>query len=252
MALAGASGIHFPVGRGYLYEEGGILSPDGVCRPFDAQASGTVGGSGAAVVVLRRLEDAISDGDPIWAVIKGSAVNNDGHARAGYLAPSVEGQREVILSAQRAAGVTAQEIGFVEAHGTGTSLGDSIELTALSEVFKENSPRSTILGAVKSSIGHLDTAAGMAGLIKAVLAVRERTVPGTLNFREPNEVLAQETCPFIVSADSLPWPTDRNARYAGVSSFGGGGTNAHVILGPGSYFSGTAWLGSLCFDALRA
>ncbi|WP_419888961.1 type I polyketide synthase [Paenibacillus xylanexedens] len=236
MALAGASGIHFPVGRGYLYEEGGILSPDGVCRPFDAQASGTVGGSGAAVVVLRRLEDAISDGDPIWAVIKGSAVNNDGHARAGYLAPSVEGQREVILSAQRAAGVTAQEIGFVEAHGTGTSLGDSIELTALSEVFKENSPRSTILGAVKSSIGHLDTAAGMAGLIKAVLAVRERTVPGTLNFREPNEVLAQETCPFIVSADSLPWPTDRNARYAGVSSFGGGGTNAHVILGPAPTF----------------
>ncbi|AZZ55050.1 type I polyketide synthase [Rathayibacter iranicus] len=232
MALAGASGIHFPVKRGYLYEEGGILSPDGVCRPFDAQASGTVGGSGAAVVVLRRLEDAISDGDPIWAVVKGSAVNNDGAARAGYLAPSVEGQREVILRAQSVAGVSPQDIGFVEAHGTGTSLGDSIELTALSEVFGASAPRSVFLGSVKSGIGHLDTAAGMAGLIKAVLAVRHGIVPGTLNFREPNGILGRDDSPFNVSAASVMWPATRAVRLAGISSFGGGGTNAHVIVGP--------------------
>jgi acyl transferase domain-containing protein/NAD(P)-dependent dehydrogenase (short-subunit alcohol dehydrogenase family) len=231
MALAGSAGVHFPVKRGYFYEPGSILSPDGVCRPFDAEASGTVGGSGAAAVVLRRLEDAVADGDPVWAVIKGSAVNNDGAGRAGYLAPSVEGQQDVIRSAQRMAGVSPSEIGFVEAHGTGTRLGDSIELTALREIFGDSPPASVPVGAVKSSIGHLDTAAGMAGLIKAVLAVHHGQIPGTLNFRAPNTVLAEESCPLKVSSEPVAWPAGKERRLAGVSSLGGGGTNAHLILG---------------------
>ncbi|MGA4858486.1 type I polyketide synthase [Streptomyces koyangensis] len=230
MALAGASGVHFPLRRGYVYEEGGFLSPDGVCRPFDAAARGTVGGSGAGVVLLRRLADALADGDPICAVVKGSAVNNDGALRAGYLAPSAEGQADVIRTAQRMAGVAPDDIGYLEAHGTGTSLGDAIEVSALTQVFGAGTGRETGLGSVKSNIGHLDTAAGLPGLMKAAMALEHGLIPATLNFTTPNAALRLESSPFFVVSENTPWVQDRAERLAGVSSFGGGGTNAHVVL----------------------
>ncbi|GLY30841.1 SDR family NAD(P)-dependent oxidoreductase [Kineosporia sp. NBRC 101731] len=230
LALAGAAGIHFPVAGGYLYEEGGILAPDGVCRPFDASASGTVGGSGVGMVALRRLDDALADDDPVLAVVRGSAVNNDGALRAGYLAPSSEGQVDVVRSALRMAGAEPAHVGYIEAHGTGTVLGDQIELTALEEVFVGGTPRGCLLGSVKSSIGHLDVAAGTAGLIKTVLALQHGAVPPTANFRTPNRRIAAGDSPFRVVTEAVAWPAGR--PLAGVSSFGGGGTNAHVVLAP--------------------
>jgi phthiocerol/phenolphthiocerol synthesis type-I polyketide synthase E len=230
MALAGGVAIPFPQGIGYPYIPGMILSPDGVCRPFDKEAKGTVPGRGAGIVVLKRLSQAVADNDRIYAVIRGSAWNNDGAGKVGYTAPSVEGQAEVIRSAQRAAGVSANRIGYVETHGTGTELGDPIEVAALTEVFQEGEAKvgSCVLGALKANMGHADVAAGIAGLIKASLAIHEGVIPPTPTFRQANPSLALEKGPFFVSASKISWP--EGERWAGVSAFGIGGTNVHVVL----------------------
>ncbi|HEX9857468.1 MAG TPA: polyketide synthase, partial [Paracoccaceae bacterium] len=191
MALAGGVTVELPHGRGYIYNEGEILSPDGHCHAFDHRAQGTVFGSGAGCVVLRRLQDAIRDGDHIWAVVKGSAVNNDGAAKAGYLAPSVDGQARAIAEAQAVAGVSADTVDYIECHGTGTRLGDPIEVAALTAAFRETTDETGFcrIGSVKTNIGHLDVAAGIAGLIKTVCALRHRQLPPTLHFTEPNPEL---------------------------------------------------------------
>ncbi len=188
MAMAGGSTVTVPVLQGYLYQEGGIRSPDGHCRAFDAEAKGTVSGNGVAVVVLKRLDDAVADGDQIHAVIRGTAINNDGSRKVGYTAPSVEGQAEVIALAQATAGVDPDTIGFVEAHGTGTALGDPIEVAALTRVFRERTSRTQFcaLGSIKSNLGHTNDAAGAAGLIKAALAVKHGRIPPTLHYQRPN------------------------------------------------------------------
>lgn len=233
VALAGGVGIQAAQVGGYLYEEGGILSPDGHCRPFDAQAGGTINGSGAGVVVLKRLEDALEHGDHIYAVVLGSAINNDGSDKVGFTAPSVRGQAQVIAEAQAKAAVEPDDIDYIEAHGTATVLGDPIEVRALTQVFRQKSQRvgDCAIGSVKSNLGHLDEAAGVAGLIKTVLALSHRKIPASLNFREPNPHLALEHSPFFVNDQLRDWPVhaDRPGR-AGVSSFGIGGTNAHIIL----------------------
>ena len=231
MALAGA--VHLgPAGQGYQHQQGMIFSPDGHCRAFDAEARGTVIGSGAGVVVLKRLKDALADGDKVHAVIKGSAVNNDGSAKTGYTAPSITGQAEVIADAQEVADVEPDSIGYVEAHGTGTPLGDPIEVAALTEAFREGTDRSGFcaLGSVKTNIGHLDTAAGMAGLIKTALMLEHRTLVPSLHFSEPNPEIDFESSPFYVATDTTEWTAGEGPRRAGVSSFGIGGTNGHVIL----------------------
>jgi acyl transferase domain-containing protein/acyl carrier protein len=233
LALAGGVAILFPQGAGYLYEEGMIFSPDARCRPFDAQAKGTRGSSGAGVVVLRRLADALADGDQIHAVILGGALNNDGAAKAGYTAPSVEGQVEVIATAQALAGVDPRTVGYVEAHGTGTPLGDPIEIAALTQAFRAATPDVGFcrLGSLKANLGHLDAAAGVASLIKTVLCLEHRELPPLVNFTRPNPQLALETTPFTASAEGAPWPAPTGTpRRAGVSSFGIGGTNAHVVV----------------------
>lgn len=231
-ALAGGVTIELPQGRGYLYKANEILSPDGHCRAFDHRSEGTVFGSGAAVVLLRRLSDAIADGDHIWAVIKGSAINNDGSGKAGYLAPSVEGQAAAIAEAHLVAGVDAATIDYVECHGTGTRLGDPIEVAALTEAFALGSGGGrTGIGSVKTNIGHTDTAAGTAGLIKVALSLHHGEVPPSLNFEAPNPVIDFEGTPFHVIAARTPLPrhADRPARAA-VNSLGVGGTNAHAVL----------------------
>jgi amino acid adenylation domain-containing protein len=231
VALAGGSSIATPQERGYLYSPAGIMSPDGHCRAFDARARGTVGGSGTGVVVLKRLEDALADGDRIRAVIRGSAVNNDGTHKAGFTAPSAEGQGRVIAEALAVAGVPAQSISYVEAHGSGTPLGDTIEVAALSRVFAAvTAPRSCALGSVKTNLGHLDAAAGVAGLVKTALALQHRTLPASLNFEEPSPRLHLDEGPFYVNTQSRPWPAGSGPRRAGVSAFGLGGTNAHLVL----------------------
>jgi acyl transferase domain-containing protein/thioesterase domain-containing protein len=231
MALAGGVTIELPQGRGYVFTEGEILSPDGHCHAFDHRAEGTVFGSGAGCVVLRRLKDAIGDGDHIWAVLKGSAVNNDGAAKAGYLAPSVEGQAKCIAEAQAVAGVTADSIGYVECHGTGTYLGDPIEVAALTQAFRETTEAADFcrIGSVKTNIGHLDTAAGVASLIKASLAVHHGQMPPSLNFEKPNPSIGFEGSPFRVNDRLTPWHLP-GPRRAGVNSLGVGGTNAHAVL----------------------
>ncbi len=232
MALAGGVTIELPHRRGYLYQDGEILSTDGHCRAFDHRASGTVFGSGAGVVVLRRLADALADGDPIHAVIKGSAVNNDGASKAGYLAPSVTGQAEAIVEAQTMAGVDAASIGYVECHGTGTYLGDPIEIEALTQAFRQTTNKTGFcrVGSVKSNIGHLDTAAGVASLIKAALAVKHGEIPPTLGFEKPNPAIPFAASPFVVADRLTAWPSGPTPRRAGVNSLGVGGTNAHVIV----------------------
>jgi amino acid adenylation domain-containing protein len=232
MALAGGVAVHEMDKRGYLFQEGGIGSPDGHCRAFDADAQGTISGSGVGVVVLKRLQDALADGDFIHAVIKGSAVNNDGSAKVGYTAPSVQGQAEVIRAAQIAAGVDAESITYIEAHGTGTRLGDPIEIAALTQVFRENTNREDFcaVGSLKTNIGHLDTAAGVAGLIKTVLALEHKAIPPSLHFQQPNPALELESSPFYINSSLTEWKSDNGSRRAGVSSFGIGGTNAHVIV----------------------
>ncbi len=230
MALAGGVAVEVPQTAGYLWTEGGIASPDGHCRPFDARAQGTIGGSGAGVVVLKRLSEALADGDPVRAVILGSAINNDGSNKVGYTAPRVDTQAQVIAVAQRAAGVRPDEVTYIEGHGTGTPMGDPIEVAALRKVFARTGKRSfCALGSIKSNFGHLDTAAGVAGLIKTVLALEHRQIPPSLHFERPNPDLGIEDSPFYVNAELRDWATD-GPRRAGVSSFGIGGTNAHVVL----------------------
>ena len=232
MALAGGVTIELPHRRGYLYQDGEILAPDGHCRAFDHRASGTVFGSGTGVVVLRRLADAIADGDPIHAVIKATTVNNDGASKAGYLAPSVTGQAEAIVEAQTLAGVDAASIGYVECHGTGTYLGDPIEIEALTQAFRQSTDKRGFcrIGSVKSNIGHLDTAAGVVSLIKAVLAVKHAEIPPTLGYEKPNPSIDFAASPFVVNDRLAAWPTRDAPRRAGVNSLGVGGTNAHAII----------------------
>ena len=232
MALAGGVTIELPQGQGYVYKENEILSPDGTCRAFDHKAGGTVFGSGAGVVVLRRLDDAIADGDHIWAVLKGSAINNDGAVKASYLAPSVEGQAAAISKAHRAAGIDAGSVGYVECHGTGTYLGDPIEVAALTDAFRETTDAMDFcrIGSVKTNIGHLDTAAGVASFVKATLALHNEEIPPSLNFEAPNPAIGFEGSPFRVNAELTPWPRGDKPRRAGVNSLGVGGTNAHAVL----------------------
>ena len=233
MALAGGASIELPHRRGYLYEEGEILSPDGMCRPFDAGSKGTVFGSGVAVLALRRLEDAIASGDHIHAVLRGSAINNDGSSKVGYLAPSVDGQAAVIAEALAVSEVDPSEIDYVEAHGTGTPIGDPIEVAALTQVYRGSADpaKRCALGSVKANIGHTDTAAGAAGVIKVALAMRHGEIPAVPHFTTPNPDCALETGPFHVPASCAHWPRrDQAPRRAGVSSLGVGGTNAHVIM----------------------
>ncbi|MDU8910810.1 type I polyketide synthase [Aestuariicoccus sp. MJ-SS9] len=232
MALAGGVTIELPQGRGYLYKENEILSPDGECHAFDHRAQGTVFGSGAGVVVLRRMADAVADGDHIWAVLKGSAVNNDGAAKAGYLAPSVDGQAQAVAEAQAIAGVTADTVDYVECHGTGTYLGDPIEVAALTQAFRETSDTvgRTRIGSVKTNIGHLDTAAGVASLIKTSLALHHKQMPPSLGFEAPNPAIDFDASPFRVNDRLSDWPSAGHPRRAGVNSLGVGGTNAHAVL----------------------
>lgn len=230
VALAGGASIMLPQGQGYVFQEGSILAPDGRCRAFDAEARGTVVGNGIGLVVLKRLIDARADGDTIHAVIKGSAVNNDGDLKVSFTAPRIDGQAEVIRAAHLAAGVDPATIGYVEAHGTGTPMGDPIEVAALHQAFGPLPPRSCALGSIKTNIGHLNTAAGIAGLIKAVLSLEHGVIPPTVGFTRPNPALELERGPFHVNARRIEWPAGATPRRAGVSSFGIGGTNAHVVL----------------------
>ncbi len=232
MALAGGVTIELPHGHGYVYKEGEILSPDGHCHAFDHRAEGTVFGSGAGAVVLRRMEDAVRDGDHIWAVIKGSAVNNDGAAKAGYLAPSVDGQAAAIREALAIAQTPADTIDYVECHGTGTYLGDPIEVAALTEAFQATTDETGFcrIGSVKTNIGHLDTAAGAASLIKASLALKNAEMPPSLGFEQANPTIDFEHSPFEVNDRLKPWSKTVGPRRAGVNSLGVGGTNAHVVL----------------------
>ncbi len=232
LALAGGVTVGLPQVAGYVHHEGAIESPDGHCRPFDAAAQGTVDGSGVGVVVLRRLAEAVADGDPIVAVIKGWALNNDGREKAGYTTPSLDRQAEVIAMAQAVAGVSAASIGYVEAHGTGTPLGDPIEVAALTRAFRQTTAArgSCALGALKSNLGHLDAAAGVAGLIKTALCLEREAIPPTLHFQVPNPQLDLAASPFFVNAELRPWPRNGQPRRAAVSSFGIGGTNAHLVL----------------------
>ncbi|MEU1408218.1 beta-ketoacyl synthase N-terminal-like domain-containing protein [Streptomyces sp. NPDC005728] len=230
LALAGGATVvpHLPRMR---YTPGGIVSADGHCRAFDADSDGTVGASAVGVVVLRPLADALADGDHVHAVIRGSAVNNDGRHKAGFTAPSVVGQAEVIRLAHEVAGVDPEQVGYVEAHGTGTALGDPIEVAALTRAFGSGSGRNgpCLLGSVKTNIGHADSAAGVAGFIKAVLSVEHGIVPATLHYRRPNPAIDFSTSAFEVSGTTRAWPGD-GPRVAGVNALGVGGTNAHVVL----------------------
>jgi len=232
MALAGGATLVLPQ-KGYLFKEGEILSPDGHCRPFDALSAGTVFGSGAGCVVLKRLADAVADGDRILAVIKGSAVNNDGSQKVGYLAPSVEGQTNAIAEALALTGIDPATISYVEAHGTGTSIGDPIEVTALTQAYGARTDKKGFcgLGSLKSNIGHLGEAAGVASLIKTVLALQHRQLPPTLHYQRPNPEIDFAVGPFFVNAKLTEWKTAGGApRRAAVTGLGAGGTNVHTIL----------------------
>ncbi len=230
MALAGGVSIELPHRQGYRYAPGEILSPDGHCRAFDDAAAGTVFGSGAGVVVLRRLEDAIRDRDNIYAVIRGSAVNNDGSRKAGYLAPSVDGQARVAAEALAVAGVDPASISYIEAHGTGTPVGDPIEIAALAQAYGAGGRGFCGIGSVKTNIGHLDTAASVASLIKVALAMRHGLIPASLNFSRPNSRIDLASTPFRVMDRAKPWPRDGQPRRAAVNALGVGGVNAHVVL----------------------
>lgn len=232
MALAGGVTISPGQKSGYLYQDGGIASPDGHCRAFDAKAKGTIGGNGVGIVVLKRLEDALVDGDFIHAVIKSSAINNDGSVKVGYTSPSVDGQARVIAEALAMARVSPETVSYVETHGTGTVLGDPIEIAALTEAFRASTQKKGFcaIGSVKTNIGHLDTAAGIAGLIKTVLALKHKQIPPSLHFEVPNPKIDFANSPFYVNAKLSEWQSNHTPRRAGVSSFGIGGTNAHVIV----------------------
>ncbi len=235
MALAGGVTIVLPQRKGYFYKEGGMLSPDGHCRPFDKNAAGTVFSNGAAVVLLKRAEDALRDGDTIYAVIRGYATNNDGGEKLSYTAPSVDGQAEVISLALGMGGVDARSVGYVEAHGTATPLGDPIEVAGLTTAYRRdtNDKQYCALGSVKANLGHLDCASGAIGLIKTSLALNEKLLPPLLHFKAPNPKIDFADSPFYINAELQHWESD-GPRRAGVSSFGVGGTNAHIVVEEGS------------------
>ncbi len=232
MALAGGAAILVPQRAGYLYREGMMLSPDGHCRAFDHRAKGMAPGNGVGIVLLKRLEDAIKDNDFIYAVVLGTAVNNDGSRKTGYTTPGVEGQAKVIREAIAVAGVDCESISYLETHGTGTELGDPIEIEAANSVFKAQTGKTGFcaIGSVKTNIGHLDTAAGVAGFIKTVLSLKNGLLPPSLNYERPNPKIDFRNSPFYVNAKPSEWKTNGYPRRAGVSSFGFGGTNAHVVL----------------------
>jgi acyl transferase domain-containing protein/thioesterase domain-containing protein/acyl carrier protein len=232
MALAGGVTIEIPHGLGYLYREGEILSRDGHCRAFDLKSSGTIFGSGLGIVVLRRFEDALRDGDSIRALVRATSINNDGSRKVGFLAPSVAGQVEAILEAQALAGVDARSISMVEAHGTGTAVGDPIEISSLTQAFRQTTEekRFCAIGSVKTNVGHLDAAAGVAGFIKAVLALEHRQIPPSLNYSAPNPLIDFDDSPFFVNTELREWKAECAPRRAAVTSLGIGGTNAHAIL----------------------
>ncbi|MDQ1355592.1 MAG: Amino acid adenylation protein [Acidobacteriota bacterium] len=230
IALAGGVSISHEDENGYLYQEGMVRSADGRCRAFDARADGTVGGNGAGIVVLKPLAAALVDGDFIHAVVKGAAVNNDGSRKVGYTAPSIEGQAAVVRAALRKAGVEPETITFVEAHGTGTRLGDPVEIEALKLAFNTHKKQFCAVGSVKTNIGHLDAAAGVAGFIKTVLALERRLLPPSLHFQQPNPAIDFDNTPFYVNTRLSTWQRNDFPLRAGVSSFGIGGTNVHVVL----------------------
>lgn len=231
LALAGGVSINFPFKQGYVYQDGMILSKDGHCRSFDIDASGTVGGNGGGVVLLKLLDQALEDNDHIYVVIKGSAVNNDGIRKIGFTAPSIDGQAEVITNAHYMAEIEPESIGYVEAHGSGTQIGDQIEIEALKKAFNSRARSYCAIGSVKSNIGHLDTAAGIAGLIKATLSLKHKKLIRSLNFKKPNKGINFEESPFYVNATTCDFmPIGNNPLRAGVSSFGISGTNAHLVL----------------------
>ncbi|GCF10053.1 non-ribosomal peptide synthetase/type I polyketide synthase [Dictyobacter arantiisoli] len=242
MALAGGVSIGVPSRRGYVYREGMIFSPDGHCRAFDAQAQGTVVGEGAGIVVLKRLADALADGDYIHAVIKGSAINNDGAVKVGYTAPGVQGQAQVIAEALDMSGVEAESITYIEAHGTGTPMGDPVEIAALTQAFRTQTDANGFcaIGSVKTNIGHLDAAAGVAGLIKTIQALKHKELPPSLHYTQPNPSIDFAHSPFYVNAKLSAWNPSSFPRRAGVSSFGIGGTNAHIILEEAPTFEATS------------
>lgn len=232
MALAGGSSVLYPEREGYIYEEGGIISKSGHCRPFDKECDGTVFGSGTGVVLLKRLDEAVKDKDHIYAVIKGTAIDNDGASKVGYAAPSIPGQKTVILNALAQSEVNPEDISYIEAHGTGTKVGDPIEITALTNAFREYTDKKRYcgIGSVKSNIGHLNAAAGVASLIKTALMLEHKTLVPSIHFKEINPLIDIQNTPFYVCSEKKEWIQDKGIRYAGVSSFGMGGTNAHVIL----------------------
>ena len=232
MALAGGVAINIPQREGYLYQEGGVVSPDGHCRAFDQQAAGSIRGSGAGVVLLKRMSDAMRDQDSIYAMIKGSAVNNDGAAKIGYTAPSIEGQSNVIVEAQGIAGISAEMVTYIETHGTGTVLGDPIEIEALTRAFRLGTEKTGFcaIGSLKTNIGHLDAAAGVASVIKTTLALHHKQLPPSLHYTQPNVQIDFAHSPFYVNTQFVPWKEATYPRTAGVSSFGIGGTNAHLVV----------------------
>lgn len=230
LALAGGVNIKNHSKKGYIYEKGMIRSKDGKCRPFDSESTGTVGGEGAGVVVLKKLSKALNDNDNIYAIIKGAAINNDGSNKVGFTAPSVAGQATAITKALKMARVDPSSITYVEAHGTATELGDPIEIQALNKVFGKSKKKTCAVGSVKSNIGHLDTASGVAGFIKTVLAIKHKQLPPTLHFKKPNPNINFDDGPLYVNANLKDWKNSENPLRAGVSSFGIGGTNAHIVL----------------------
>ncbi|MFN6514074.1 MAG: beta-ketoacyl synthase N-terminal-like domain-containing protein [Nostoc sp. CreGUA01] len=231
-ALAGGVTIEVPHQEGYFYQEGGITSPDGHCRAFDAKAQGCPSGNGVGIVILKRLEDALADGDCIYAVIKGSAINNDGSEKVSFTAPSVTGQAQVIAEAQAIASFDPETVTYIETHGTGTALGDPIEVRALKKAFSAGTNKKGFcaIGSVKTNISHLNAAAGVVGLIKTVLGLKHKIIPPTLHFKMANSEIDFTNSPFYVNTQLSEWKTDGTPRRAGVSSFGLGGTNAHVVL----------------------
>ncbi|HYO59225.1 type I polyketide synthase, partial [Archangium sp.] len=230
LALAGGVRVGVPQHMGYVYEPDSIGSSDGHCRAFDEKSSGTINGSGVGVVVLKRLEEALEDGDFIHAVILGSGINNDGAAKVGFTAPSVDGQAALISEVLAQANVEPGSIQYIEAHGTGTQLGDPIEIAALNQVLQGLPAKTCAIGSVKTNIGHTDVAAGVAGLIKTTLALRHRRIPASLHFTRPNPKIDFDGGPLYVNASQREWSVGEGPRRAGVSSFGIGGTNAHAVL----------------------
>ena len=232
MALTGGVNLDVPQKIGMLYREGSIISPDGICRPFDSDAKGTVTGNGAGIVMLKRLNDALADGDQIYAVIRGSAINNDGSLKVGFTASSIEGQAEVIGEALNRGDVHPEDVQYIEAHGTGTILGDPVEIKALTDVYRQQTQNSgyCAVSSVKANIGHLDIAAGVAGLIKTAMALNTDVIPPSINYQAPNPKIDFENSPFYVTTEAKPFAYTGNPVCAAVSSFGIGGTNAHVVL----------------------